>query len=321
MRKYLIVLILAFSLENLWAVETYPLSIRKFEKDKSGYKLLSAQNFRYDADTNLVEKIEHQIVNFWDEDEGDYVERKYVTKHVVSEYNEQGCYHEVELLRDELHRHYLDEDDLAELDTSFIRVEYFFTYKDNGDSQTICLIENDSSVSNFDAYCRLLSSKTYDRETGNLTKDEAVTWSPDSLQKHTVINEYMQGSTEIANTYHEYEEFDSRGNTLRYETDDERLVSRYWYSAKGKFRKAYAQHYEQKNGKWKRVSYQWVHPRYEHGFTKSTGLRVGASISSHDKCNSNGDVIKTHEIVSLACLIPFTNRYFFEYEYLTPSSH
>lgn len=285
MRKYLFILLGALSIVNIYATNRYPLGILEFEKHGSRYNLIEEQAFRYDADTNVVESIRYQILSapfFYDEDDA-YSERKYMTEHIISEYNEQGCYHSVEYSREKWDHQAVDEDTILRC------TEYFYDILDSGGSRTICLTENDSTVSLFDAYCRLLGSQTFDRKTGELMDYEEVTWSSDSLQMWSV-------------------------------SKNERNYTRYWYDSNGAILKQHEQYYERHKGKWKCISNLWGRPHYTHGFVREDTSMVICPVSTRTKFNKEGDVISGYSVTALACLIPFSCRYFYEYVYIDDAS-
>lgn len=281
MRKHLFVIVLILSVGCLWAEDHFPIRIERFEKHGSQKELSSVQEFRYDADTNMVESIEYQIIH--DRIDEINTERKYMTEHIISEYNEQGCYHSIEYSRENWNPLTADED------TIFKCTEYFYDILDSGNKQTICLTENDSTMSLFDACCRLLGSQTFDRKTGELTDYKDVTWSSDSLQMWSV-------------------------------SKNERQFSRYWYDSDGEIRKQHHEYYEKRNGKWKRMSNLWQRPHYFHGFGRVDPSMVICPFSAWCKFNKDGDIISSFSIDALACLIPFFNRLFYEYEYLDNAS-
>lgn len=281
MRKHLFVIVLILSVGCLWAEDHFPIRIERFEKHGSQKELSSVQEFRYDADTNMVESIEYQIIH--DRIDEINTERKYMTEHIISEYNEQGCYHSIEYSRENWNLLTADEDTILKC------TEYFYDILDSGNKQTICLTENDSTVSLFDAYCRLLGSQTFDRKTGELMDYEEVTWSSDSLQMWSV-------------------------------SKNERIYTRYWYDSNGAILKQHEQYYERHKGKWKCISNLWGRPHYTHGSVREDTSMVICPVSTRTKFNKEGDVISGYSVTALACLIPFSCRYFYEYVYLDDAS-
>lgn len=288
------------------ASESYPLVIRKYRVEHRKPELQSEQVFRYDADTNIVEQKDYQVLDIYDEEAWEYVESKYLTRHVISEYDEKGCYHRVECSRDELDRH--ADDPFEDVDTTFFRVEYFYSTLADGKNQHICLTAEDSIVRLFDSNCCLLGSKTYLRATGQMYEREDVTWSEDSLELHCVRYEPFE-------TYHTHEVYNKEGDRTLFENEYERQTIRYWYRANGEIYKSYMRNYELRNGKWKLTDYSWIYPKYRHGYTEVNGLGAGAAISIREKYNKHGDLVSSYEVVGVACLIPFTTKYVYEYEY------
>lgn len=301
------------------AEERCPLVIRKYEVVRRKPELRIEEVLRYDADTNIVEQWDYQVLDIFDEEEWGYREVKYLTQHVISEYDEMGCYHRLEYNRDELDRH--ADDPYEDADTSFYCTEYFYTKTADGLNRNFCITAEDSIVETFDAQCNLLSSQTYLRTNGLLYERVEVEWSADSLEAHYTRYVYYPFITEpemapnLSEIYHSREVYNKAGDMTLYEDETKRQTIRYWYRPNGDIRKSYMRNYALRNGKWKCTDYSWIYANYRHGYTEVDGLRVGAAISIRDKYNQYGDMLSSYEVIGVACLIPFTNKTVYEYEY------
>lgn len=320
MRKYLIIIFLSVCFGEVMASESYPLVIRKYKEVRHKQEKILEQVFRYDTDTNLVEQKEYQILDLFDKNSWSYKEGKYITFHKISEYNETGCYHSIEYSRAELNPNADDPFEYA--DTTFCREEYFFSYLEGGKSQTICITDEDSIVEIYDSHCRLQNSQTFCRANGLLYEKIVVEWSADSLEAkyaryvYSKIKHIREMAPNKCGVHRSHELYNEEGDRTLFEDENTRQTIRYWYRSNGEIRKSYMRNYKLRNGKWKCTDYSWIHAHYRHGYTEVEGLKVGAALSVRDKYNNQGDLIFTREVFGVACLIPFTNKFVYEYEYL-----